>query len=90
MLGKRYGVPKPTLRKVGVDGTEGSILAGAESVLKSSTLRSILVEVNVGNGLIERAETDRWLRGFSYKLVRKSDGIYEWDGIRSQNFIFHR
>ena len=40
------GMPAPTHIKIDVDGNEPAIIAGCREVLKSKTLRSLLVEIN--------------------------------------------
>jgi len=42
----RQGLPAPTHLKIDVDGNEPAIIAGCKEVLKSGSLRSLLVEIN--------------------------------------------
>lgn len=88
LVGK-YGVPQPTLLKIDVDGIEEKILDGAETVLKSKNLRTILVELSFkdSSGLTER---EGKLALLGLKLVGKSDWISEMNGMTSQNYIFQR
>lgn len=85
----RYKVPQPTLLKIDVDGIEGEILDGAGAVLKSEKLRTILVELTFQHeaGFTELMQK---LTRFGFKLLRKSDWVWEVNGLRSQNYIFQR
>ena len=87
----KYGLPQPSLLKIDVDGIEEKILDGAEVVLKSERLRSIMIEVTFkakDEGGLTWAE--RKLTRLGYQLERKSDWIQEVNGLRCQNYIFCR
>jgi FkbM family methyltransferase len=45
-----FGLPAPTLLKIDVDGAEAEVLAGARAALAAPRLRSVLVEIDEGNG----------------------------------------
>lgn len=85
----KYGVPQPTLLKIDVDGIEDKILDGAEAVLRSQELRSILVELSFKDeaGI---TDTEQKLTRLGYKLLIKSNWIWEQKGLKSQNYIFGR
>jgi FkbM family methyltransferase len=85
----RYGLPQPALLKVDVDGLEEKILNGAEAVLKSARLRTILIEVT-GKNDAGSAWPEQKLSPLGYALTRKSDWIAELNGLRSQNYILSR
>jgi FkbM family methyltransferase len=84
-----YRLPQPALLKIDVDGIEEKILDGAEAVLESNQLRTILVEVTCREG-VASAWPERKLGQFGYKLKRKSDWVAELNGLKSQNYIFSR
>jgi len=86
---EKYGVPKPALIKIDVDGIEERILNGAGSVLKSEKLRTILVELSFKNGSAG-TDVERRLAHFGYKLSRKGEWVFELNNIISQNYIFER
>lgn len=46
----RFGYPAPTLLKIDVDGTEWGIVQGADRVLSTARLRSLVVEVGSREG----------------------------------------
>jgi len=52
----QFDLPRPTHIKIDVDGIEFSVLKGAEQTLADGTLRSIVVELEAGDG--ERQITD--------------------------------
>ncbi len=85
----RYGLPLPGLLKIDVDGLEGEILAGAERLLSSPVLRTILVEVNVQENAPSRAE-EQTLARHGFALHGKSEWVWEQNGMKSQNYIFNR
>lgn len=85
----RYGVPQPALLKVDVDGAEERILDGAEAVLASPVLRTVLVEVTMRDGSAD-ADMEKRLDRFGFRLLRASDWVAELNGLRSHNLIFGR
>ena len=86
---EKYGVPKPALLKIDVDGLEEKILDGAGSVVKSEKLRTILIELSIKKGSAG-TDVERRLAHFGYKLSRKSEWVFELNNIISQNYIFGR
>ncbi|MGD8813633.1 MAG: FkbM family methyltransferase [Anaerolineales bacterium] len=52
----QFGLPAPNHIKIDVDGTEYQILKGAESLLRNSDLRSILLELEEGQQDANRIE----------------------------------
>lgn len=84
-----YGLPQPSLLKIDVDGSEERILSGAEIVLKSGKLRTILVELSFKDESDNR-ELEQKLASFGYKLWRKSEWTSKQKSIISQNYIFQR
>lgn len=85
----KYGLPSPTILKIDVDGIEDKILNGAASVLRDGRLRTALVELNF-RGPTEFGEATRQITSFGFELARKSDWIWEQNGLKSQNCIFYR
>jgi len=85
----KHGLPLPTVLKIDVDGIEEKILDGADWVLGSGKLRTALVELNF-HDLSEFNESIRKITSFGFKLVRKSDWIWEQNGFKSRNCIFDR
>jgi len=88
LVGK-YGLPQPSILKLDVDGLEEKILSAGTVVLTSGKLRSILVEV-----MFKESDDISWavekLTGLGYILKKKSDWVEQLNGLRSQNYIFHR
>lgn len=83
LIGK-FGLPIPTLIKLDVDGAEEAILAGAENLLKSSSLRSVLVEVRVSGG--QAAHVQSVLEAAGFTLEEK----YDRGNGEIWNYIFVR
>nr|MBI3612068.1 FkbM family methyltransferase [Nitrospirota bacterium] len=88
-LVNRYGLPQPNLLKIDVDGGEDDILAGAETVLKSAGLRTILVEVNVREGESSPGPERRLLQA-GYRVSARGLSAQELNGTLSRNYIFER
>jgi FkbM family methyltransferase len=88
-LVNRYGLPQPNLLKIDVDGGEDDILAGAETVLKSAELRTILVEVNLREGEPTPGPERRLLRA-GYRVATRGLSAQELNGTLSRNYIFDR
>ncbi len=88
-LVEEYGLPQPALLKIDVDGIEEKILDGAGTVLKSEKLRTILVELSFKDRS-DIIKVEEKLARFGYKLWRKSDRVWESNGLMSQNYIFQR
>jgi FkbM family methyltransferase len=75
----------PSLIKIDVDGIEHLILEGAHDVLRTPTLRSVLVEVN--DQFRELAsEVTRQLMDAGFKLKSKRHGEMFEDGLFSTSF----
>jgi len=88
-LVNRYGLPQPNLLKIDVDGGEDDILAGAEMVLKSAGLRTVLVEVNLREG--ESSPGSEWrLLQAGYRVSARGLSVQELNGTVSRNYIFDR
>jgi FkbM family methyltransferase len=89
LVGK-FGLPQPHLLKIDVDGTEGKILSGAQTVLAAPSLRTVLVEVNTrkDGGGVEGPE--QLLAGLGFLAVYPNCEGQEFHGTRSRNVIFRR
>ncbi|MDE0973885.1 MAG: FkbM family methyltransferase [Candidatus Nanopelagicales bacterium] len=75
----------PSLLKIDVDGIEHLVLEGAQAVLRSATLRSILIEVN--DEFVELAsEVGRLLHNSGFKLDAKRHGDMFQTGKFSHTF----
>ena len=85
-LVKQHGVPQPALLKIDVDGIEEDILNGAEQVLQSHELRTVLVELNQDTG---DAAQVRKFHELGYQLENTGPRVMV-DGFPSQNHIFRR
>ena len=85
----RHGFPAPSLLKLDVDGNEEKILTGGADLLRSGSLRSILVEVTT-NGAGEGSWAERVLAPYGYVPVVRSDWVIEIEGLKSRNYIFER
>jgi FkbM family methyltransferase len=88
-LVNRYGLPQPNLLKIDVDGSEDDILTGAETVLKSAGLRTILVEVNLREGESFPGPERRLLQA-GYRVSARGLSAQELNGTLSRNYIFDR
>ncbi len=85
----KYDFPFPNYIKIDVDGLEAMILEGANEILKSDLLKSILVEFQYLN----EADLDPLiakLEVFGLNLSKKSDWISTYDGWSSRNYIFSK
>ncbi len=85
----RHGVPTPALVKLDVDGLEEEILAGAAVVLRSATLRSLLVELSGKDDAALAVAADR-IVALGYRIARTSHWTSELSDIRSRNYVFVR
>ena len=75
----------PSLLKIDVDGIEHLVLEGAQTVLRSATLRSILIEVN--DEFVELASgVNRQLLNSGFKLDSKRHGDMFQKGKFSHTF----
>jgi|SRR5947209_13256022 len=66
-LVERFGLAPPQHLKLDVDGTEAEVLAGGDRILASSSLRSVMVEMEGGR---DGKAADR-LRGHGFELVEE-------------------
>lgn len=57
-LVQRYGFPVPNHIKIDVDGSEMRIISGAKKVLGDPALRTILIELNIGEGIDPEKERE--------------------------------
>lgn len=73
-LVERLGAPAPTLAKIDVDGSEPAVLAGGARMLAREELRSVLVEIDQGNG-------DRVEEALAAAGLTLSERISERDGV---------
>ena len=66
----RFGLPLPDHAKIDVDGAELDVLAGADDVLGSSRLKSLMIELDQARGgaVVER------LQALGYELIERSTG----------------
>jgi FkbM family methyltransferase len=62
---EQFKIPKPSHIKIDVDGIEKAVLEGAQNTLSSSSLRSVIVELQEGQGQREITEL---LLGKDFKL----------------------
>jgi FkbM family methyltransferase len=75
-----FSLPEPVMMKIDVDGAEFEILKGAEKLLKSDTLRHILIETEDSN----KAIVD-YIESFDFKLCDQ-----DASGKDFVNYIFER
>lgn len=85
----KYHFPCPNYMKIDVDGIEEKIFEGASDVLKSSSLRGVLVELQYYSEKDLKTLVDK-LSVFGLKLIGKSDWIDSYNGLNSRNYIFSR
>jgi len=71
-----FGLPKPNHVKIDVDGGEMRILHGAERTLSDPALRSLLLEVNQGQGNFAECEALLTRSGFVLHSVRNENRLY--------------
>ena len=85
----KYTLPIPKYIKIDVDGIELKILNGATNLLKSNSLKSILVEFQYTNDKQVEMLIDK-LESFGFVLSQKSDWVSHYMDWNSRNFIFSR
>ena len=83
----KFGFPTPNFVKVDVDGIEATILQGAETVLRSSQCKGLLVEFQY------QSDSDlepmmSYLSQLGFSLTAKSDWISGFGLLKSRNFVF--
>jgi len=83
---RQFNPTFPTHIKIDVDGLEIDILRGAVATLSDDRMRSIMVELNVGND-VERNEGVALLSSAGFELVSQGD-IQESAGVRVANHFF--
>lgn len=83
-----HGLPPPTLLKIDVDGIEDRILAGADDLLRSGVVRSMLVELN-SEGSREPIALEI-LNSAGYRLVHQSAWSARFGSVTSRNYLFRR
>ena len=84
-----FGLPAPTLIKLDVDGLEDKIVAGAFKVLRSPSLRGVLVEASRGAGGTAPA-VEAALASAGFKLTASGPEIVSADGSHGANLIYSR
>ena len=85
----RHGLPFPALIKIDVAGGERKILDGAANVLKSGSLRSVLIELSAATEA-ELSQTIERIKDFGFCLTKISDWTDCREGIASRNYIFNK
>ena len=88
-LVSRYGLPQPTLIKIDVDGIEEKIIKGAQNVLQSKQMRTVLLEWSFRSDE-DIGRLEETMERLGYSLSRRSEWAEEHSGLKGQNFIFHR
>lgn len=83
-LVEQFAIPSPNHIKLDVDGVEFAILRGAERLLSGGTIRSILVEVELGR--VVTNELELWLCERKYVLVSR----HQHGASSTANCIFLR
>jgi FkbM family methyltransferase len=76
----------PTKMKIDVDGLEWSILEGARQTLRDPRLQSVMVELNVSDG-VERDRAIAWLSDAGFELVSQG-AIQTAGGEAAANHFF--
>ena len=88
-LVSQYGLPQPSLIKIDVDGIEEKIIKGAQNVLQSKQMRTMLLEWSFRSDE-DITRLEQTMRHLGYSLSRRSAWAEEHSGLKGQNFIFHR
>jgi hypothetical protein len=85
-----FHIPQPNHIKIDVDGTELSVLKGADQTLSNPALKSLLLELDEGRE--GTSQTLEYLRSKGLVFQSKHRYIYGCDGRSSKvhNYIFHR
>lgn len=84
-----FGLPAPALIKLDVDGLEDKIVAGASKILRSPSLRGVLVEVTRGRG-DTAVSVEAALAAAGFNLTGSGPEIRAADGSRGVNLIYSR
>lgn len=84
-----HNLPQPNYLKIDVDGLEADILLGAEQVLRSPSLRGLLVEFQYRDEA-EVAPQIASLKAMGLILEVRSAWQADYHGLLSRNFIFRR
>ncbi len=85
----KYSFPFPNHIKIDVDGHEQNILMGANKILKSKKLKSIMVEINFKNQK-EYKSILKIMSKNKFLIKNKSKRIYTNKKIKAQNVYFVR
>lgn len=84
-----FGLPSPNLIKLDVDGLEDKIVAGAAKILRSPSLRGVLVEVTRG-GEDTAVSVEAALAAAGFKKAGSGPEIRSADGSVGVNLIYSR
>jgi FkbM family methyltransferase len=86
-----FGIKPPNHIKIDVDGIEAAILRGAEEIFRSSSIRSVLVEVEEGRS--ETTEVVEFLKSNGLEFRSKHSpnfGTWPEPYVNAYNYIFER
>lgn len=88
----KYGLPVPNHVKIDVDGLEPQIIKGAEKVLRSQNVKTVLIEINteINKGSGETFDIEKFIISLGYNLAITSKREFRTDKLIARNYIFKR
>ena len=88
----RYGLPLPHHIKIDVDGLEPQIVKGAEKVLRSQNVKTVLIEINkeINKGPQDTFDIQKFIESLGYTLAVTSKREFRNEKLTARNYIFKK